>query len=107
MPHPTLKLPLPFLSDNAVIAAAPEQISSDLSGESVLLSLKSGIYYGLNEVGTFIWNLIQQPNTVQNIREAVLAEYDVDADMCDRDVNMILKALLDAELIEVSHENLA
>ena len=107
MTHAPLKLSLPFGSDDTVITAAPEQISSDLSGESVVLSLKSGVYYGLNEVGTFIWNLIEQPTTIKKIREAVLAEYDVDADICDRDVKAILKALLDAELIEVSHENLA
>jgi hypothetical protein len=40
------------------VTAVQAQVSCDLGGESVILALKAGIYYGLNPLGTFIWNLI-------------------------------------------------
>ena len=45
---------------DAIVKAAKEQVSCDLAGEAVILNLKSGQYFGLNEVGTRIWNLIQE-----------------------------------------------
>ncbi|MCU0527692.1 MAG: PqqD family peptide modification chaperone [Elainella sp. Prado103] len=81
------------------ISVAPEQISSDLAGEAVILQLKSGIYYGLNEVGARLWELVQQPQTVADLRDTILSEYEVDAATCLQDIRMILQALMEAELI--------
>ncbi|PLZ30345.1 PqqD family protein, partial [Fischerella thermalis WC542] len=64
------------ISENTIVVASVEQISSDLGGEAVILNLKSGVYHGLNEVGTLIWNLIQTPKTVKDIKAAILAEYE-------------------------------
>lgn len=47
--------------ESSVVVAVGEQISSNLGGEAVILNLKTGVYHGLNQVGTQIWNLIQQP----------------------------------------------
>lgn len=92
------------ISGSSRVVAIKEQVSSDLSGEAVILNLKSGVYYGLNAVGSSIWNLIQQPKTVNQIREALLAEYDVEPEQCDRDLHTILTDLIGAGLIEVEHE---
>ena len=49
----------------STVVAAKEQTSCDLDGESVVLDMSSGKYYGLNSVGSEVWNLIQQPRTVR------------------------------------------
>ncbi|WNZ22757.1 PqqD family protein [Leptolyngbya sp. NK1-12] len=86
-----------------LISATKDQVSSDLVGETVILNLKSGVYFGLNEVGTTIWNLIQQPRTLQSIHTSLLAEYDVDSEQCMQDLIAILHDLQAAELIEITH----
>jgi hypothetical protein len=91
----------PFISPNSVVVISSDQISSDLAGESVILQLKSGIYYGLNEVGSVIWQLINEPKTVQSLYDAVLAEYEVDTQTCENDVQVLLRDLLEAQLIEI------
>jgi hypothetical protein len=91
----------PSLSDTSLITATQEQVSSDLAGESVILNLKSGVYYGLNAVGASVWNLVQQPKTLSQVRDALLEEYEVDGDVCDRDLRTILTELYEAGLIEV------
>lgn len=88
----------------STIVAVKEQISSDLAGEAVILNMKSGIYFGLNEVGARIWALIQQPKSVRELRETLLAEYEVAPEVCDRDLVQLLQDLKTADLIEVSDE---
>lgn len=87
-----------------IVAATPGQISSDIAGEAVILDLTSGVYYGLNEVGAKIWNLIQQPCTIQEIQHRLLQEYDVDPEVCVQDLLQILQELQAAGLVDISHE---
>jgi len=87
---------------NASITANKDQVSAELKGEAVILDLKSGVYYGLNEVGASIWALVQHPQTVVSLRDALLAEYEIDAETCERDLLAILQDLKAAELIDVT-----
>ncbi len=83
------------------IQAIQEQVSSSLDEESVILNLKSGVYYGLNSVGTRIWDMIQSPKTLAEIQETIVAEYDVEPERCGNEVMDIFKELKTAGLIEV------
>jgi Coenzyme PQQ synthesis protein D (PqqD) len=89
------------ISQQTVVVASSDQVSSDLAGESVILNLKTGTYYGLNAVGSSIWLLIQEPKTVRDLCEAILKEYEVDPQTCENDVQTLLADLLSAQLIEI------
>jgi hypothetical protein len=78
---------------NSSVVARQDQVSSDLAGETVILDLKSGVYYGLNQVGASIWNLVHQPQTVNQIRDTLLTEYFAESSQCDRMVLPLLQAL--------------
>jgi hypothetical protein len=88
----------------ANLVATSAQVSSELSGETVILNLKEGLYFGLNEVGNTIWQQIQQPTTFSQIRSQVLAEYEVEPEVCDRDLINILNQLHSVGLLEVQTE---
>lgn len=81
--------------------ATRDQVSSDLMGEVAILDLKAGVYYGLDDVGARIWNLIQEPKAVSEIRDTLLQEYDIEADRCERDLLALLQRLADEGLVEV------
>ena len=87
-----------FAADAALIAAS-DQISCSLSGEAVILNLKTGIYFGLNPVGARIWELLQQPRTISEIRELIVSEYEVEAGRCERDVYALVEELASRGLI--------
>ncbi|MEM9486950.1 MAG: PqqD family peptide modification chaperone [Cyanobacteria bacterium P01_F01_bin.116] len=95
------------ISTTAVISTVPEQIASELGGEAVILNLATGIYYGLNEVGARVWELIQQPCTFDSIFHALLEEYEVDSDLCKQDLTKILVEMKEACLVEVNDEKAA
>lgn len=91
-----------MVSKNAIVVATQEQVSSDLAGEAVILNLKNGMYYGLDAVGARIWTLIQQPQSVAALRDTIVAEYDVEAERCERDILTLLTNLAAAQLIEIT-----
>ena len=90
-----------------VVAATPAQISQNLNGEEVILHLDHGQYYGLTEVGTHVWRMIQEPQTVEEIKKSILKTYDVSEEACEKDLLQLLQDLLTEELIEINNGALA
>ncbi|NJM99253.1 MAG: PqqD family protein [Phormidesmis sp. RL_2_1] len=90
------------ISSSAVISATQAQISSELPGEAVILNLDAGIYYGLNEVGARIWELItQRSRSFADLHSSIMAEYEVSSEVCKQDLVEVLLALRDAGLVKV------
>ncbi len=89
------------INSQSVVVVTKDQVSADLSGEAAILNLKSGIYYGLDNVGARIWSLVQEPRAVNEVRDAILQEYDVEPDQCETDLLALLEELLSKGLIEV------
>ena len=95
----------PLELNAALVRRAPDQIACDMGGEVVILDLKSGTYYGLDVVAARIWALIEQPLSIVAIRQAITAEYDVDAATCERDVMTFLNQMRDAGLVEITSDS--
>ena len=88
-------------SPNTIVVASNDQVSSDLAGETVLLSMKTAHYYGLADVGARIWSLVREPVSVAAICDTIASEYDVSADRCQADVVRFLQELAQHGLVEV------
>ena len=92
------------ISERSTVVAAKDQVSSDLGGEVAILDLAGGVYYGLDELGAWIWELIQQPIVVDQIQATLVEEYAADRTRIRRDVLAFLQRLADEELVEVADE---
>lgn len=73
---------------------------SDVDGEKVILSIKEGAYYGLEEIGARIWNLLAA-NTFIEIRDIIVKEYKVENAECEADLQELIEELAEANLIEI------
>ncbi len=89
------------LSIHSIVVASPEQVSCPLGDESAILNLKNTVYYGLNSVGARVWELLQQPKSVGEIRDALLEEYEVEGERCERDLLDLLEKMRSEGLVEV------
>ncbi len=89
------------LSVNTIVVASTEQVSCAVGEESVILGLQNSVYYGVNPVGASIWKLLQRQRSVAELRDAVLEEYDVEKERCERDVLDLLEKMQAEGLIEV------
>ena len=80
----------------------PEQVLfRDLDGESVLLHLGSGQYFGLDEVGTLIWRLLVAGRSLDEIKEEIVAQFEASAEEVKNDVLRIVEELTQNGLLEV------
>ena len=89
------------LSVHSIVVATSEQVSCPLGEESAILNLKNSMYYGINPVGTRIWTLLKEPRSVEQLRDTLLDEYQVDAALCERDLLDLLRKMKSEGLIEV------
>jgi hypothetical protein len=82
------------LPAGATIRVAEDILASAFEEELVLLNLRDGVYYGLQGVASRIWSLIQRPTTIAEIRDALVAEYDVEPRRCEADLRGLLTELV-------------
>jgi hypothetical protein len=83
----------------AQFAVHPSVIARELSGETVLLNLESGIYYGLDAVGTRVWQLIMEGCTIAAVCETMIAEYDVAPEVLRGDVARLVSELRERGIV--------
>jgi hypothetical protein len=90
-----------------ILCRATTQVSTELDGETVILDVASGIYSGLDPVGTMIWNLLERPITFADIVETVLDTYDVQEEQCVKEMLVFLQDLASHGLLSISDETAA
>jgi hypothetical protein len=90
------------LSLGASITVAPDVVFRELQGEAVLLNLESGTYFGLNEIGTRIWQLIGEHGTLQKVFDQMCHEYDVAPATLESDLHGLVGELSANGLVVVS-----
>ncbi len=91
----------PAIPPSATIVVAGDLVASEFGDEIVILSLRDGVYYGLEDVGARIWRMLHGPVSVIDIRDAILAEYDVEPTRCEQDVCAVLAHLAEMGLVEI------
>jgi hypothetical protein len=79
------------ISDSAVFR--------ELDGEAVILHLDSGTYFGLDRIGTRVWQLLETHGSIDRVVRELLDEFDVDADRLTDDVERLVSEMLQKGLI--------
>ncbi|MCB9675398.1 MAG: PqqD family protein [Alphaproteobacteria bacterium] len=75
--------------------------STDVDGEVTILDPRSGLYFGLEDVGADIWVLLAEARSVAEVCDALLERYDVDRSECAADVQGLVDELVGRRLVEV------
>jgi len=88
------------MAENSCLVRASTTISSELDDGVVMLDIEAGKYFGADEVGYRIWQLLASPIRMQEIVAALIEEYDVEPSRCEVEVAGFIGSLLDAGLVE-------
>ena len=75
--------------------------AQEIDGEMVLLDVNSENYFGLDEVGCFIWKAIQEKQTLVAVYDSMLETYDVEPERLRSDLDEFIEQLRDAGLLEI------
>lgn len=81
------------------VAVNPDVVFRDVEGETVLLHLERGIYFGLDAVGTRVWTTLVQHGCARPAVPALLEEFEVAPDVLERDIAHLLDALIGNDLV--------
>jgi hypothetical protein len=82
-----------------VFRVSDDVVSRELDGEAVILNLASGVYFGLDRVGTRIWQLIDQRQSLEAVLEAISTEYEAPVEDIERDLLQLASELKERGLI--------
>lgn len=86
----------------STVTQSEDQVSTELDGETVLMSIEQGNYYGMDKILSRIWALIEKPITVSALCDRLIDEYEVERETCETDVLNVLKDLAKGNLLKIS-----
>jgi hypothetical protein len=84
---------LPLQFSDTVVACRDGFIEAEIDDEVVALSIEQGTCYGMNRVGSRIWNLLTKPIRISDLCATLLAAYRVEREVCERQVLDLLEEL--------------
>jgi hypothetical protein len=90
------------LSLTSLVKSASDLVSAPVDGEVVILSVERGSYFGLDEIGSEIWQRLETPVRVDALCDALAAQYDADRPTIERDVLVLLESLVAEGLVSVA-----
>src|SRR5215208_1907804 len=90
-----------MISVQTIVVQDKEPVATTVDEEVVMLSVRAGAYFGLNGVGSEIWNLLAEPRRVGEICETLSSRYETDEHTLLRDVTWFLESLVERGLVRV------
>jgi hypothetical protein len=95
---------LPLELSHIVVACRDGFVEAEIDDEILALSIEHGTCYGMNRVGSRIWNLVAKPIRICDLCAALLAVYRVNPEVCERQVLDLLEELRAEGLIATVEE---
>jgi hypothetical protein len=71
-----------------------------LGDEAVILNVGTGVYFGLDEVGTRMWQLMSEHGSTEKVIEVMLTEYEVDEEQLRGDLEKLIQQLSEKGLVK-------
>jgi hypothetical protein len=81
------------------VRPAPGVLFRQLGGETVLLHPDSGFYFGLDIMGTLVWQLLEEHGRLQPVLDALIREFEVEEERCRADLLRLVGELLENGLV--------
>jgi hypothetical protein len=90
-----------LISLDTVVTQVASLMSNKIDDEIVMMSVENDMYYGMDIVGSRVWELLAHPQSVANVCEALMAEFDVDQETCHREVLAFVEKLYEYQVIQI------
>ena len=91
----------PAVTLETTIQRSQELLASNIGDEVVMMSIENSAYYGLDPVGSKIWEMISEPMRVSDLCEQLMERFDVSAEQCQADVLKFLNEMYDEGMLQV------
>ena len=89
------------VSPASLLKRSEDLVHSTIDGEVVMMSVDQGQYFGLNSVGSHIWNLLETPMTVERLCQSLMERFEVDESQCQSEVARFLDDVVERKIVTV------
>jgi predicted RND superfamily exporter protein len=93
------------IGPDTILKRKQDQLFSEIDGEVVMLSIENSEYYGMDKVGSRIWQLIEKPVSLNQLIGILLDEYEVTEEQCTEDTLKFIDQLMEKELVEITNSS--
>ena len=93
-----------FNAHHRFLPRSEEVAAKVIDGEAIIINLANGVYYSMDKVGAFVWDLLQTGHTLEEVIAAVTTRYDVSREQAEANVRELVQELVQENLV-VASEN--
>jgi len=95
------------INDNSLFTRNEEDfLVTEVDGETVMMNVENGNYWGFNFTSTDIWNILEQPQTYQSVINKLLEVYDVDEPTCKKETLQVLVGMLQINALKLDNSKI-
>jgi hypothetical protein len=87
------------IGPDTVLQRKPDLLFNQIDGEVVMLSIENSEYYGMDQVGSRIWELLAKPLHFKELVAKLMDEYEVSEEQCTKDTLAFINKLQDKKMI--------
>ena len=89
------------VTTDTTLQRAGDFVTATVDDALVMMSLEKGAYYGLDDIGSQIWEMLDKPTRVDALCDGLVARYNVSRTQCEEDVLTCLQDLLDEGMVRI------
>ena|SRR5688572_13313417 len=91
--------------DNATYQRTTELLEAELGAELVALDPEGGSCFGFNEVATIVWRRLDRPQSFGELKDMLLAQYEVGDEQCVTELRALLDDLVEKGLVRIQADS--
>jgi hypothetical protein len=91
-----------MIGPSTIFRKTTQQVSCQINDEVAILDLERSLYFGLEGAGVQIWEALEQPRSVAELRDCLVAAFDVAPAECEADIVQMLSSLKEEGLVEIA-----
>lgn len=89
------------MSSEKLYSAEPDVVDCDIGGDRALLHLQTNTYFTMNATASALWLALAEPKNIDELINVVTEKFEVSADQCRGDIEVLLSQMMEANVIGV------
>jgi hypothetical protein len=77
-------------------------LAAEVDSEVLLFDPEPGMYFATRGVGAVVWEALSEPRTLSELCEMVVERFEVERDVCEADLAVFIRELVEADLAEAT-----
>ncbi len=90
------------IGETTLITRSSGLLTAPVRDEIVMMDIDSGLYYGLDDIGSEIWRRLEAPHKFGDLVNSLVADYDADRAVIAEDVRKLLSVLAEHEVVTLA-----